>query len=168
MSGAHKISGLFATVLFAAAVMAGCGPSEEEVKLHIKTRCMMVRLDTNAAAKKLDARPTRAARGSSDAAFAADLAEQAKITGETAASLKGLAGPDEKNEELRKVIGELAAVHEETGTSLTQMADAVKAGDKAKEKEADAKVQAALAKQDPALNKFEDYCAANGAPAKSK
>jgi hypothetical protein len=128
----------------------------------IATWCKVVRIQTNGHASKLEKRSTREKRGDSDAAFMADLAEQAKISKELADELKMKI----EIPELKKLVDDIAAHHDATHVSLNQMVEAVKAGDKAKENELAAASKASAAKQDEVIDKFEAYCAAHGAPSK--
>lgn len=131
-----------------------------------KITCKTVRIITNGQAKNLANRKTRDARGSSDAAYVADQLEQARILKETGDELQrtGEVSPDP---ELKKIVIELAGVHTEMAENSTAIAGAAKAGDKAKEEEIGKKGDAIGPRQVAALDKFEDYCASHGAPAKN-
>jgi hypothetical protein len=132
-----------------------------------KITCMTVRIETNGWAKKLADRKTRAARESSDAGFIADLVEQARLFKEAGAELTktGEVSPDP---ELKKIVIDLGAVHTELGQNATALAEAAKAGDKAKEQELAKKGDAISKRQGEALDKFENYCDSHGAPPGAK
>lgn len=140
----------------------GGSGSGDEPASQAKVTCKTVRIETNGFAKKLESRKTRAARESSDAAFIADLIEQAAIFKEAGAELTktGEVSPDP---ELKKIVVELGTIHTELGENATTLADAAKAGNKAKEDEIATKGEAISKRQGDQLDKFEKYCDAHGA-----
>lgn len=157
-----------ALVLVAACDKKGGGSSSGDApEGGAKITCKTVRIITNGQARNLENRKTRAARGSSDAAYVADLVEQARILKETGDELTktGEVSPDP---ELKKIVIDLGAVHTELATNSSALADAAKAGDKAKEDDIAKKGDAISKRQGEALDKFEGYCETHGAPVGGK
>ena len=157
----RQVGALLAT---SALLILGCDQarsSDADAKRDAEIICPLIRIVTNAQAAKLAKRPTRAARGDSDEAFAADLLAQAEISGATADEMRG----GTKDPELQKVLADLAAYHRSTEQRLRQLAAAVKAGDKAKEKQLQAGAEERAKQQTAALDAFEAHCTKHGVPA---
>ncbi len=135
--------------------------AKSETSPDAKPACASIRIRTNAFAKKMAERPTRAARESSDEAYIADLLAQAEISGKVADELT----TPTKDEELKKVVADLSAHHRSVQAHLKALAEAVKKGDKALEEKL-VKKDISTSEQ-KALDAFEAYCTKHGHPAKN-